>query len=155
MNYNYHQYRAGRAGNLTTTAWKLAQLFIPVLDTRYFQAVYTSARYCYSAGYLRHFVGFVLSLGDRRAVILAHFKFRPAPPAWSLLRAWSLTLWIFHFDVVKINKYTRNSLHTATTAQLQTLARAPGHTRWAANIVSSLRQYVPSWGRAGVWCLFV
>ena len=87
INYNYHQYRAGRAGNLTTTAWKLAQLFIPVLDTRYFQAVYTSARYSYSAGYLRHFVGFVLSLGDRRAVILAHFKFRPAPPAWSLLRA--------------------------------------------------------------------
>ena len=33
MNYNYHQYRAGRAGNLTTAAWKLAQLFTPVLDT--------------------------------------------------------------------------------------------------------------------------
>ena len=76
MNYNYHQYRAGRAGNLTTTAWKLAQLFIPVLDI------------CsYSVGYLQHFVGFVLSQPDRRAVILAHFKFRPAPPAWSLLRA--------------------------------------------------------------------
>ena len=72
MNYNYHQYRAGRAGNLTTTAWKLAQLFIPVLDTRYFQAVYTSARYSYSAGYLRHFVGFVLSLGDRRERLSWH-----------------------------------------------------------------------------------
>ena len=91
MNYNYHQYRAGRAGNITTAAWKLAQLFIQVLDTTY---VDTSKLFIpvldicsYSVGYLQHFVGFVLSQPDRRAVILAHFKFRPAPPAWSLLRA--------------------------------------------------------------------
>ena len=92
MNYNYHQYRAAQAGNQQHAPHHHSMETSPAVYTsaryyRYFQAVYTSGSYSYCVGYLRHFVGFVLSLGDRRAVILAHFKFRPTPPAWSLLRA--------------------------------------------------------------------
>ena len=76
MNYNYHQYRAGRAGNLTTAAWKLAQLFTPVLDTiDTSKLLYTSTNaryYSCSVGYLRHFVGFVLSHPDRRERLSWH-----------------------------------------------------------------------------------